>query len=89
MIQADIDMPQVNNMHVLHLKFQVHGQFQYENTIYAILTSSRDPFTVREATSSQKKDKWMGLMVEKMSLKKNATCELVQLPKWKREINYK
>jgi transposase InsO family protein len=57
---------------------------------YALLTSSGDPSTFREAISSQEKDKWMGAMMEEMeSLKKNQTWELVQLPKGKRAIGCK
>ncbi|CAJ2662759.1 unnamed protein product [Trifolium pratense] len=66
-------------------------RYGYEDlAAYALLTSSGDPSTFREAMASQEKERWMGAMMEEMeSLQKNHTWELVQLPKGKRAIGCK
>ncbi|GAU47849.1 hypothetical protein TSUD_404260 [Trifolium subterraneum] len=66
-------------------------RYGYEDlAAYALLTSSGDPSTFREAMASQEKERWMGAMMEEMeSLQKNQTWELVQLPKGKRVIGCK
>ncbi|CAJ2663689.1 unnamed protein product [Trifolium pratense] len=66
-------------------------RYGYEDlAAYALLTSSGDPSTFREAMASQEKERWMGAMMEEMeSLQKNQTWELVQLPKGKRAIGCK
>src|ERR1044072_6092998 len=51
-----------------------------ELVAYALLTSSRDPSTFREAINIPEKDRWMGAMQEEMEpLKKNETWDLVSL----------
>src|SRR5580765_6358588 len=61
-----------------------------ELAAYALLTSSGDHSTFRDALNSPEKDRWMGAMQEEMaSLKKNETWDLVPLPKGKRAIGCK
>lgn len=57
---------------------------------YPLLTSSGNPSTFTKAIDIQKKDKFMGVMVDEMKfLKKNLTWELVYLPKRKMVIGCK
>lgn len=56
----------------------------------ALLTFSGDPSNFQKAMVGQEKDKWISVMVEDMKpLKKNETCDLVQLPHGKRAIGCK
>src|ERR1044072_582813 len=72
-----------------HIQPPVRFGFE-EIAAYALLTSSGDPSTFREALNSPEKDRWMGAMQEEMeSLKKNETWDLVPLPKGKKAIGCK
>jgi hypothetical protein len=66
-------------------------RYGFEDMIsFALITSSGDPCSFKEAVSSPDKDKWMEAMVEEVeSLHKNETWELVKLPKGKRAIGCK
>ncbi|RVX11676.1 Retrovirus-related Pol polyprotein from transposon TNT 1-94 [Vitis vinifera] len=66
-------------------------RYGFEDLVsYALITSNGDPTTFQEALHSQKKSRWMGVMVEEIqSLYKNQTWDLVELPKGKRAIGCK
>ncbi|KAK4388608.1 Retrovirus-related Pol polyprotein from transposon TNT 1-94 [Sesamum angolense] len=63
----------------------------YEDMVsFAHLVSGNEPTTFHGAITSQEKKEWIGAMVEEMlSLHKNQTWELVQLPEGKKAIRCK
>ena len=56
-------------------------RYGFEDLVsYALITSNGDPTTFQEALHSQKKSRWMGVMVEEIqSLHKIHTWDLVEL----------
>ena len=67
----------------------VHYGFK-ELAVYALLTSSGDLSTFREAITIPEKDRWLGALLEEMSsLRKNETWDLVPFPQGKRAIGCK
>ena len=57
---------------------------------FALVTSSGDPFTFKEAINRKDNDKWLVAMLEEMeSQQKNKIWELAKLPKGKKAIGCK
>lgn len=60
------------------------------NCTYALITSTNEPRTMKEATEIFDSNSWLEAMNEEMaSLKKNATWDLVSFPKGRKPIGCK
>lgn len=66
-------------------------RFGFEDMVnYALMVEMDDPTTYHEAINSDERDEWIGSMTEEaVSLDKNETWDLVELPEGKRAIGCK